>query len=74
METLYLSRRNLVTLINKLDRTKVGDISNCTIIKRDNLHPKMPSSMESCAVIAVEDEDYYTEREAGPVHYKDIPA
>lgn len=73
MENLYLSRRNLQTLLNKLDRTAAGDISTCTLIKRDNDHPTHSASMACCVVVAVEDEDYYTDRPPGDVHHKDQP-
>jgi hypothetical protein len=55
MHKVYLSRRNIQSLINKLDRVKTGDFSNCTIIKCDNLHAKYPQTMETCRVTAIED-------------------
>jgi len=67
METVYLSRRNLLTLLSKLDRKAIGEATECTLIKRDNLHPKYPQTMENISIVALEDEDYYTERKAGPV-------
>lgn len=85
MHKIYLSRRNLMALLSKLDRVKRGEHSACSIIKSDNLHPKYAQSMQdcmvtavedaalSCEVTAVEDEDYYTERPAGAVHPKDAP-
>lgn len=54
MHKLYLSRRNIQSLLNKLDRVASGDFSACTIIKRDNQHAKYPQTMESCVVTAVE--------------------
>jgi hypothetical protein len=71
MEKVVLSRRNLLTLLAKLDRTKAGDPSACTLIKRDNTHPKFPQTMLEIEVTAVEDEDYYIERSAGRVHQKE---
>ncbi len=68
METLYLTRRNLLTLLSKLDRKKLGDDTKCTIIKSDNIHPNYPNSMERIAVVAVEDDDYYSNRKPGIVH------
>lgn len=68
MEQVYLSRRNLVTLLSKLDRKKNGEITMCTLIKSDNTHSKYPQTMQNIKVTAVEDEEYYTDREAGPVH------
>ena len=71
--TVYLSRRNLLTLLNKLDRQKAGSISACTIIKNDNAHPTYPQTMHSIAVVAVEDADYYNDRHAGAVLPIDEP-
>ncbi len=71
MKHVYLSRRNLLTLLSKLDRVAVhGDTSACTIIKQDTVHPMYPFSDE-IAVIALEDAEYYTDREPGRVHPKD---
>jgi hypothetical protein len=57
VETVYLSKRNLLTLLSKLDRNKSGedDFSTCTIIKNDNVHKTYPQTMESIAVVAHED-------------------
>jgi hypothetical protein len=71
MEKIYLSRRNLLTLLSKLDRKKKGDSTYCTIIKNDNAHPIFPQTMTSVAVIAVEDEDYYIDREVGKISNKE---
>ena len=71
MEKVYLSRRNLQTLLNKLDRrAKNGDSARtaCTIIKYDNANPLFPQSVPAIMITAVEDEEYYTEREPGLVH------
>ena len=72
MHRVYLSRRNLLALLSKLDRQKVGEFSTCTIIKSDNEHPKYPQTMAKLAVIALEDEDYYTDRIPGPTFPKDL--
>jgi hypothetical protein len=72
MEQVYLTRRNLLTLLNKLDRVKRGEQSACTITKYDTVHPQYPCSNE-VSVTAVEDEDYYTDREPGVVLSKDEP-
>jgi hypothetical protein len=74
MQQLYLTRRNLLTLLNKLDRTKRGDASACAIIKYDNKHKLYPQTMSACAVVAVEDADYYTDRDPGEINIKDVPA
>jgi hypothetical protein len=73
METVYLSRRNLLTLLSKLDRKAAGESTECTILKFDNTHSRFPQSMQSIAVIAIEDAEYYQERDAGSVHPKDTP-
>lgn len=74
MERIFLSRKNLQALLSKLDRVKAGDHSFCTIIKRDNQHPTMAQSMDECQVTAVENEDYYIDREAGAVFSADAEA
>jgi len=70
---VYLSRRNLLTLLSKLDRVKSGEHSECTIVKRDNTHPKYPQTMKEISIIAVEDDVYYVDRVAGEVLECDIP-
>lgn len=70
---VYLSRRNLLTLLNKLDRVKAGEKSACTLRKGDTLHPTYPQSHNNIFVTAVEDDAYYTDREPGEVHPSDEP-
>ena len=65
--TVVLSRRNLLSLLSKLDRVAVGESSACAIIKRDDLHPVYPQSMREILVQAVEDDVYYADRKAGAV-------
>jgi len=72
MQTVYLSRRNLKVLLSKLDRVRNGEASACTIIKQDTTHPVYPCS-DMIQVIAVEDADYYTDRQAGPMYPEDEP-
>ena len=67
-EVLYLSRRNLQTLINKLDRRKAGGDTQGSIVKYDDKHPTYAATMPACIVVAVEDEEYYTDRHPGPSH------
>jgi len=74
MEVVYLSRRNLLTLLSKLDRKAKGEFTHCTIIKMDNVHPVYPQSMDMITVVAIEDKEYYTDREAGPVVPEDDPS
>lgn len=73
MVTVYLTRRNLLTLLSKLDRVRAGDQSACTLTKHDTSHPKYPCSVVT-KVTAVEDENYYTDRDPGRVHESDFPA
>ena len=63
---VYLSRRNLLTLIKKLDANieKPGT-SKALLVKRDNEHPTHPQSHSTIYVQAVEDSEYYTDREPG---------
>ena len=68
LNTLYLSRRNLLTLLNKLDRPD----SEAGIIKCDTEHPKYPCSVVT-KVMAIEDEEYYQDRKPGEVHTLDDP-
>ena len=69
--TVYLSRKNLLTLLSKLDRQKEGDSTACTLVKCDNTHPVYPQSHDQILVKALEDEEYYTDREPGSVHPSD---
>lgn len=73
---LYLSKRNLLTLLSKIERFEKGEETACAIVKCSN--PLDPynmsiSGVEDVMVIGVPDERYYTNRLAGPVHPKDDP-
>lgn len=72
-ERLFLSRRNLQTLLHKLDRVRAGSHSLCSIIKNDKLHPVYPATIGPVLITAVEDEVYYTDREPGMVLDIDTP-
>ena len=72
MEQVYLTRRNLLTLLSKLDRRAKGELTSCTLIKNDTIHLKYPCSSPT-AITAIEDGEYYTDRMPGPVHPKDEP-
>jgi hypothetical protein len=74
MKKLYLSRRNLQTLLNKLDRVADGGESACAIIKHDNPKDPFRPSMDEIKVIAVEDNVYYVNRSPGETHPLDDPA
>ena len=60
MEKLYLSRRNIVTLLEKLDTARAGQTSTCTIIKNDHAHGSFPQTMRRISVTAVEEGNSYT--------------
>lgn len=75
---VYLTRRNLLALLSKLDRDKAGDSSECTIIKNQQPSPFYQQTMKEIAVIAVDDDEYYgsQDRPAGEMHptdEKDLP-
>lgn len=78
MNELYLSRRNLLTLLSKLDRAAVGMETRCAIIKHRQPDKDAPfnQTIDSVMVIAVEDEAYYgaQQRPAGPMHPLDDPS
>lgn len=74
MQHVFLSRRNLLTLLSKLDRRAAGEQTAATLIKSDNTHPVYPQSMDSIFITAVEDEAYYTDRAVGEVHPSDNPS
>lgn len=62
---LILSRRNLLTLLAKLDRVRDGGTSACTLL--------LPYENGPLPVQAVEDEVKYADREPGMVHPIDDP-
>lgn len=70
MQQIYLTRRNLRTLLSKLDRAKAGDTTERTIIKTDVVHPVYPCS-DTMRITALEDEEYYTERKPGRMARED---
>lgn len=73
---VYLSRRNLLTLISKLDRDTAGEETACALIKvKQKAGTAYNQTMKEIMVIAVQDEDYYPaqNRSAGEVHPLDTP-
>jgi hypothetical protein len=72
MQRLYLTRRNLLTLLSKLDRKAGGETTARTIVKQDTKHPRYPST-DIIFVTAIEDKEYYTDREPGEVLIVDEP-
>lgn len=73
MDRIYLSRRNLLALLSKLDRQAKGEATACTLIKFNN-SGDYPQTMDECLVTAVEDCVYYSDRKPGIIHPKDVPA
>lgn len=71
--TVFLSRRNLLSLLSKLDRAAAGEQTECAIIKNDDAHPVYAQTLPSILVQAVEDAAYYEYRRAGVVHPLDDP-
>jgi hypothetical protein len=67
---IYLSRRNLVALLAKLDAGAAGVETACTIVKYQQPSPAYQQTMNEVAVIAVQDEEYYSaqDRPAGEMH------
>lgn len=59
MGKLYLSRRNIGLLLEKLDSIRDGEASSCTIIKNDYAHPVYPQTLRRIAVTSVETMDQY---------------
>jgi len=68
---LYLSRRNLLTLLSKLDRLEAGDETACAIVKSANPSDPYCNTMDQVTVIAVPDDEFYTNRSPGIMHPAD---
>ena len=69
---LHLTRRNLLTLLRKLDRAALGEETRRTILKQDTTRDEHPlTGCKQCIVTAHEDEAYYTDRTPG--HTKEFP-
>jgi hypothetical protein len=68
IETLYLSKQNLLTLLSKLERLEEGNDTACAIIKYANPSDPYCNTMDSVMVIAVADEKFYTNRMPGAMH------
>lgn len=74
MNKVYLSRRNLLALLSKLDRRAAGENTHCTIVKRDTQHPEYAQTVADLHVIAVEDDEYYKDRDPGIMYPPDEAA
>ena len=71
---VYLSKRNLLVLLSKLERFEKGEETKCAIIKGANsLDPYCMQGIDSCMIVAIPDEKYYVGREPGAMNPKDTP-
>lgn len=73
---LYLSKRNLLTLLSKLERYEAGQETNCAIIKHNSHLDPYSLNLQGetdIMIIAIPDERYYTNRDPGEVHTLDTP-
>jgi hypothetical protein len=66
--TLYLSRRNLLALLSKLDRRAAGDATACAIIKYSNPADPYCNTIKEIMVVAVPDDRFYANRSPGAMH------
>ena len=69
--TLYLSRRNLLSLLSKLDRQAAGDATACAIIKYSNPTDPYCNTIDQVMVVAVADDRFYANRAPGAMHPAD---
>lgn len=76
MNKVFLSRRNLLTLLSKLDRHAGGENTARSIVKyRNELDPaEYRQTLDEITITAVEDGAYYVSRSAGVMHPKDDPS
>ena len=68
---IYLSRRNLLALLSKLDRQAAGDATACAIIKYANPADPYCNTIDQVMVIAVPDNEFYADRSPGTMHPAD---
>ena len=67
-ERIYLSKRNLLTLLSKLERFDQGDETKCAIVKHSNPFDPYCNTMDEIMVVAVPDDKFYTNRTPGEMH------
>ena len=68
---IYLSRRNLLALLSKLDRQAAGDETACAIVKYSNPADPYCNTIDQVVVTAVADEEFYANRAPGAMHPAD---
>jgi hypothetical protein len=73
--TVYLTKRNLLTLLSKLERAERGEATRCTLNKNQQPSDKYRQTMKTIDVVAVADDEYYSaqQRAPGEVHPLDEP-
>lgn len=65
---IYLSKRNLLTLLSKLDRQATGDATACAIVKSANSADPYCNTIDQVVVVAVADDEFYANRSPGVMH------
>ena len=65
---IYLSKRNLLALLSKLDRLEAGDETACAIIKYSNPADPYCNTIKEIMVVAVPDDKFYANRQPGAMH------
>jgi hypothetical protein len=65
---IYLSKRNLLVLLSKLDRLENGDETACAIVKSANPSDPYCNTIDQVVVTAVADEEFYANRAPGVMH------
>jgi hypothetical protein len=68
---IYLSKRNLLTLLSKLERLESGEATACAIVKYANPADPYCNTIDEVVVTAVPDEEFYTNRQPGAMHPAD---
>ena len=68
IDRIYLSKRNLLTLLSKLERLEQGDESSCAIVKYSNPTDPYCNTIDQVIVVAIPDEKFYTNRQPGIMH------
>ena len=72
-ERIYLSKRNLLTLLSKLERLEQGQDTQCALVKYANPLDPYCNTIDTVIVIAVPDDKFYTTRSPGSMHPLDEP-
>jgi hypothetical protein len=65
-QVVYLSKSDLLSLLNLLARRRTGENVSATIFKNHDEHPFFPAGIEKVAITVVEDDTYYLGPDAAP--------